>query len=166
MVKTTLCSTRCEKLPNPCRLREKFSQDLAITFPNNSGFSARNLSYMRKFYNEYSQHPKLLDIAKEVSWRTNIVIMTKISNSEARLFYLKMAADSMCNRDVISAQISSKAFERGFLQDKKHNFNNAILNFYFLWLYKQFELKRRIALLFINKYAHCMSQYFPRYATC
>ena len=78
---------------------------------------------MRKFYNEYSQHPKLLDIAKEVSWRTNIVIMTKISNSEARLFYLKMAADSMCNRDVISAQISSKAFERGFLQDKKHNFN-------------------------------------------
>ena len=63
-------------------------------------------------------------------------------------------------------------FEKLIIGDKAskvapvESLSNAILNFYFLWLYKQFELKRRIALLFINKYAHCMSQYFPRYATC
>jgi len=102
---------------------ENFSTDLSILFPGNTGFSARNIAYMRQFYNEYYQYPELLDLAKEVSWRTNIVIMTKVKAPEPRLFYLKMAAESMCNRDVISAQISSKAFERGFLQDKKHNFN-------------------------------------------
>jgi predicted nuclease of restriction endonuclease-like (RecB) superfamily len=105
---------------------EKFSEDLSFMFPANTGFSARNLSYMRKFYNEYKSYPDLLEVAKDVSWRTNIVIMTKVENLEARLFYLKLAAESMCNRDVISAQISSKAFERGFLQDKKHNFNSTL----------------------------------------
>jgi predicted nuclease of restriction endonuclease-like (RecB) superfamily len=101
---------------------EKFSNDLSVTFPGNNGFSARNLAYMRQFYNEYNQHLELLEVAKEVSWRTTIVIMTKVKNLQARLFYSKMAAESMCNRDVIAAQISSKSFERGFLQDKKHNF--------------------------------------------
>lgn len=105
---------------------ENFSKDLSIVFPGNTGFSARNLAYMRQFYNEYNQHPELLDIAKEVSWRTNIIIITKIKDPIARLFYLKMAAETMCNRDVISAQISSKAFERGLLQDKKHNFNSTL----------------------------------------
>lgn len=105
---------------------ENFSKDLSIIFPGNTGFSARNLAYMRQFYNEYNQHPELLDIAKEVSWRTNIVIITKTKDPKARLFYLQMAAESMCNRDVISSHISSKAFERGLLQDKKHNFNTTL----------------------------------------
>lgn len=105
---------------------EKFAKDLSVLFPGNTGFSARNLAYMRQFYNEYNQYPKLLEIAKEVSWRTNIVVMTKVKEPEARLFYLNMAAETMCNRDVISAQISSKAFERGFLQDKKHNFKSTM----------------------------------------
>jgi predicted nuclease of restriction endonuclease-like (RecB) superfamily len=105
---------------------ENFSKDLTASFPGNTGFSVRNLAYMRQFYNEYNQYAELINIAKEVSWRTNIVIMTKVKEPEARGFYLSMAAETMCNRDVISAQISSKAFERGFLQDKKHNFNSTL----------------------------------------
>jgi predicted nuclease of restriction endonuclease-like (RecB) superfamily len=105
---------------------ENFSQDLAITFPGNTGFSARNLAYMRQFYSEYNELPDLLSVAKEVSWRTNIVIMTKVKDPQARLFYSQMASESMCNRDVIASQISSMAYERGHLQDKKHNFNKTL----------------------------------------
>lgn len=105
---------------------ENFSKDLSMLFPGNTGFSVRNIAYMRQFYNEYNQHQELINIAKEVSWRTNIVIMTKVKEPEARRFYLSLAAETMCNRDIISAQISSKAFERGFLQDKKHNFKTTL----------------------------------------
>ncbi len=101
---------------------ETFSKDLSILFPNNTGFSARNLAYMRQFYNEYSQCHELLIFAKEVNWRTNIVIMTKVKNPSARLFYLKMAVESMCSREVIATQISAMAYESSFLEDKKHNF--------------------------------------------
>jgi predicted nuclease of restriction endonuclease-like (RecB) superfamily len=105
---------------------DKLAKDLSIQFPGNTGFSTRNLAYMRQFYSEYNLHPELLNIAKEVSWRTNIVIITKVKDADARFFYLTMAAQTMCNRDVITAQISSQAFERGFLQDKKHNFNSTL----------------------------------------
>jgi len=105
---------------------EQFSKDLLTSFPGNTGFSARNLSYMRQFYDEYKECPELLELSKEVSWGTNIVIMTKVKNYEARLFYLQMASETMCSRDVMTNQISSKAFERGFLQDKKHNFKSTL----------------------------------------
>ncbi len=105
---------------------ENFSKDLSISFPDNTGFSERNLAYMRQFYSEYKQHPELLTLAKEVSWRTNIVIMTKVKDIHARLYYLQMAAETMCNRDVISNQISAMAYENGHLQDKKHNFHTTL----------------------------------------
>ncbi len=105
---------------------EKFSKDLLVAFPNNTGFSIRNLAYMRQFYNEYNKYPELLNLSKEVSWGTNIEIMSKVKDEQARIFYLKMAAETMCSRDVMLNQISSKAFERGFLQDKKHNFKATL----------------------------------------
>lgn len=105
---------------------EQFSKDLLTAFPGNTGFSARNLAYMRQFYNEYKDYPELLDLSKEVSWGTNIVIMSKVKAYEARIFYLQMASETMCSRDAITNQISSKAFERGFLQDKKHNFKTTL----------------------------------------
>lgn len=105
---------------------ENFSKDLSISFPNNTGFSERNLAYMRQFYSEYKQYPELLVLAKEVSWGTNIIIMTKVKDIHAKLYYLQMAAETMCSRDVISNQISSMAYEHGYLQDKKHNFHTTL----------------------------------------
>lgn len=52
--------------------------------------------------------------------------MAKIKDYQARLFYLKMAADSMCSRDVMITQISSQAYERECLTDKKHNFATTL----------------------------------------
>lgn len=105
---------------------EQFSKDLLTAFPENTGFSTRNLAYMRQFYDEYKGYPELLDLSKEVSWGTNIVIMSKVKTYEARIFYLQMASETMCSRDAMTNQISSKAFERGFLQDKKHNFKTTL----------------------------------------
>jgi predicted nuclease of restriction endonuclease-like (RecB) superfamily len=105
---------------------QNFAKDLSIIFPHNTGFSARNLAYMRQFYSEYNLHPELLLIAKEVNWGTNIVIMTKIKDLQARFFYLKMAAESMCSRSVMITQISSMTYERECLQDKKHNFHRTL----------------------------------------
>jgi len=105
---------------------ENFSKDLSILFPDSTGFTERNLANMRQFYNEYKQHPELLTLAKEVSWGTNIIIMNKVKDVHARLFYLQMAAETMCSRDVISNQISAKAYEHGHLQDKKHNFHTTL----------------------------------------
>src|SRR5262245_55310790 len=54
---------------------KNFSKDLSIAFPGNTGFSERNLSSMRQFYYEYNKQAELLELAKDVSWGTNIAIM-------------------------------------------------------------------------------------------
>lgn len=105
---------------------ENFSKDLSILFPENISLSGRNLGHMRQFYTEYKQYPELLAIAKEVNWSTNIIIMNKVKDIQARLYYLQMAAETMCSRDVMANQISSMAYENGYLQDKKHNFHATL----------------------------------------
>lgn len=100
----------------------RLSHDLTKIFANARGYSEQNLRHMRQFYYEYAQSPDLLDIAKNVRWSTNLLIMHKVKTPEARKFYLQMASDSMCSRDVIDIQIKSEAYERECLQDKKHNF--------------------------------------------
>lgn len=105
---------------------KNFSEDLMLSFPDNQSFSARNLAYMRQLYSEYKNSPELAGLAKDVRWGTNIIIINKVKSDDARRFYLQMAAEAKCSRSVMVAQISSKAYERECLQDKKHNFSRTL----------------------------------------
>ena len=104
------------------QLLARLSQDLTKTFSNARGYSEQNLRRMRQFYYEYVGFPELLDLAKNVRWSTNVSIIHKVKEPDARKFYLQMASDSMCSRDVIELQIKSQAYERECLHEKKHNF--------------------------------------------
>lgn len=100
----------------------RLAQDLCKTFANATGYSEQNLRRMRQFYYEYCNSPELLDLAKNVRWSTNMAIIHKVKSFEARKFYLQMAINSMCSRDIIELQIKSQAYERECIHDKKHNF--------------------------------------------
>lgn len=104
----------------------RLSNDLVKTFSNARGYSEENLRRMKQFYYEYINSSELLELTKNVRWSTNISIFHKVKNPEARKFYLQMASDSLCSRDVIEVQIKSQAYERECLQDKKHNFQTSL----------------------------------------
>lgn len=103
-----------------------FAEDLKLAFPENKSFSPRNLTYMRQFYCEYKDKPELAQFAKDIRWGVNISIINKVKSDEAKRFYLQMASQSQCSRDVIIAQISAKSYEKECLQEKKHNFDRAL----------------------------------------
>lgn len=104
----------------------RLSQDLTKSFSNARGYSEQNLRRMRQFYYEYAKSPDLLELAKNVRWSTNISIIYKVKSLDARKFYLQMASDSLCSRDVIELQIKSQAYERECLHNKKHNFESTL----------------------------------------
>jgi len=104
------------------QLYEHLSHDLSTAFKNARGYSPQNLRRMRQFYCEYEKLPKLLEIAKNVRWSTNVSIMYKVKNLEARKFYLEMAHETLCSRDIIELQIRSQAYEREYILNKSHNF--------------------------------------------
>lgn len=95
-------------------------------YKNAKGYSEQNLRSMRQFYCEYQDHPDLFEVARDVRWRTNLLIMNKVKDINARRFYLQMAKETLCGRDSIDIQIKSQAYEREYLTNKVHNFKMTL----------------------------------------
>lgn len=105
---------------------ERLSQDLKAEFSNKTGFSPQNLWYMRQFYLEYQQKPDLQQLVGEIPWGQNLLILGKVKDDDARLYYLKATIECGWTRDVLRMQINSKSYERQALADKQHNFHSAL----------------------------------------
>lgn len=105
---------------------EHLSKDLKTAFNSKAGFSPQNLWYMRQFYLEYHNKPNLQQLVGEIPWGQNILIMSRVKDDEARLYYLQATLTCAWSRDILSLQINSKAYERQVLTNKQHNFHSAL----------------------------------------
>jgi predicted nuclease of restriction endonuclease-like (RecB) superfamily len=105
---------------------ERLSQDLKNEFSGKSGFSPQNLWYMRQFYLEYQSKPDLQQLVGEIPWGQNLLILSKVKNDAAKLYYLKATIECGWTRDVLNMQINSKSYERQVLTHKQHNFHSAL----------------------------------------
>lgn len=61
---------------------------LQQNYPDVPGHSPRNLRRMRNFYRMYEGNPELLDLAMEIGWTQNVVILEADLNTEERRWYL------------------------------------------------------------------------------
>ncbi|MDR3135003.1 MAG: DUF1016 N-terminal domain-containing protein, partial [Deltaproteobacteria bacterium] len=66
---------------------DRLSKDLKDAYPEMSGFSARNLKYMRKFAEYWSETSIVQQVAAQIPWRSNIILIDKFSDERARLWY-------------------------------------------------------------------------------
>lgn len=71
---------------------ERLSTDLRAEFGEKSGYSGRNLWYMRTFYKEYKDMPNLQPLAAEIAWTKNTLILDRCTNPLQREFYLRATA--------------------------------------------------------------------------
>ena len=62
------------------KIIQQLSKDLQKEFPENGGFSERNLKYMGKFYLEYKDKPKVQPLVAQIPWSHNLIILDKIKN--------------------------------------------------------------------------------------
>jgi predicted nuclease of restriction endonuclease-like (RecB) superfamily len=105
---------------------EKLSRDLKKEFPSRSGFSARNLWDMRRFYLEYKDNPILRQLVAEIPWGHNLLIMNKIKDEKEKEYYIKNTIENGWTRNVLNLQIKSNAYQRQVLSTKTHNFNETL----------------------------------------
>ena len=61
------------------------SKDLTAAFPNMTGFSERNLKYMRKFAQTYPDFLIVQEVLAQLTWYHNIALLDKVSANEERL---------------------------------------------------------------------------------
>ncbi len=104
----------------------KLAYDLQQEFDTKQGYSVQNLWYMRQFYLEYKDDPKLQRLVGEIPWGHNIYIFSKIKDKKAREYYLRSSVQFGWSRNVLLNQIKANAYKLHLRDPKQHNFNQVL----------------------------------------
>ncbi len=103
---------------------ELLSKELKNNFPDNSGFSVRNLKYMRSFAEAYPDFPIVqVPLAQskdsfvqvplaQITWYHHISLITRVKDINERAFYITETAKNEWSRNVMMLQIKNNLYER------------------------------------------------------
>ncbi len=94
---------------------ERLAKDLQAEFPGVSGYSGRNLWYMRRLYLAYRDNEKLQPLVAEISWSHNLTILDRCKDDLEREFYLRMTRRMGWTRRVLIHQIENQTYEKTLL---------------------------------------------------
>ena len=72
---------------------ESLSADIKLAFPDASGYSVRNLKYMAKFAETYSDREFVQQVVAQIPWGHNIVLLDKVADMDERKWYIKKSAE-------------------------------------------------------------------------
>jgi predicted nuclease of restriction endonuclease-like (RecB) superfamily len=103
---------------------ERLGADLRQEFPGLSGFSARNIWYMRKFYLCYRENQKLQPMVAEIGWTHNLIILDKCKDDLEREFYLRMTRQHGWTKNVLALRIEDQTYEKTLLG--QNNFEETL----------------------------------------
>lgn len=105
---------------------EQLAKDLQRSFPSKTGFSTRNLWFMRQLYETYKENSNLKQLVSEIPWGHHILIMQRCKNMEERKYYLQASATMRWSRKVLLNQVKANAYERHTTLPKQNNFETAL----------------------------------------
>jgi len=112
---------------------EQLSKDMIHQIGSGVSWSPRNLWFMRQLVAEYSnlkqpvsEIENLKQLVSEVPWGHNILILQKVKDLKARVFYLQTTIKNRYSRAVLLHQIEADAYKNYLLNPSQHNFVAAL----------------------------------------
>src|SRR5271157_2982689 len=104
---------------------DRLATDLKREFPDMKGFSVRNLKYMRRFAEVWTEDEFVQQVAAQLPWFHNCVLLGKVADDDIREWYARAAIHHGWSRAVLVHQIESNLHGR---QGKAiTNFDRALL---------------------------------------
>lgn len=104
---------------------ERLAVDLNKEFPGIKGFSANNIWRMRAFYVAYRPSPPVLaqpvqelggltlpHSVADIPWGHNVILIQRVKNLTARLWYAQMTLEHGWSRSILDLQIESDLYGR------------------------------------------------------
>lgn len=91
---------------------QQLAKDLKKAFPEQKGFSERNLKYMRRFAEEYPERQFVQEVLAQIPWYHNITLMEKVKDLETRKWYIAQTTTHGWSRNVMVHQIETQAHQR------------------------------------------------------
>ena len=105
---------------------DSLSIDLKLEFPEVTGFSVRNLKYMKKMAEEYPDMEFVQQVVAQIPWGHNIILIDKVKNIEERKWYIKQSIINGWSRSLLTMQIESRLYERQVIAEKVTNFPTTL----------------------------------------
>ena len=91
---------------------DRMAKDLKDAFPDMSGFSPRNIKYMRKFAECWPDFEIVQRVVAQIPWRTNRMLLDKLDTQEERIWYAHKTIENGWSSTILDLQIQSKLIER------------------------------------------------------
>ena len=91
---------------------DRLSQDLKLAFPEVTGFSTRNLKYMRSFAEAWPDAAFVQEALAQITWYHNVTLLDKVKDRAAREFYIRQTIAHGWSRAVLVHQIESRLHRR------------------------------------------------------
>ena len=88
------------------------AMDLRRDFPGMTGFSPRNLGYMRAFESTYPDRSFVESTLSGLPWAHNLVIIEKVTEPAIRLWYTQQAIINGWSKTILLLQIESQVHQR------------------------------------------------------
>jgi predicted nuclease of restriction endonuclease-like (RecB) superfamily len=103
---------RQEALGWGAKVIDRLSEDLRREFPGVSGYSSRNLKYMRAFAEAYPDEGFVQQVAAQIPWYHNAVLLDKVKEPVEREWYARETIEHGWSRNVLAHQIDSGLYRR------------------------------------------------------
>lgn len=90
----------------------RLAKDLKQAFPDMKGFSTRNLKYMRSFAEAWPDDSIVQQLAAQIPWFHNCILLDKVKDPEARQWYIRKTIENGWSRNVLTMQIETDLYQR------------------------------------------------------
>ena len=102
---------------------DKLAFELKNSYPNQKGFSIRNLKYMKTFYSEYIDDFEFVQLVAQIPWTHNIILIEKIKDKIIRKWYIRKCIEEGWSKSVLMYQIDTNLYQRQIKNIKHNNFD-------------------------------------------
>lgn len=90
----------------------QLAKDLKKAFPEMKGFSRSNLLYMRAFAQAYPDEQFVQQVAGQIPWFHNCVLLDKVKDATERQWYIQKTIEHGWSRSILVHQIELRLYHR------------------------------------------------------
>jgi len=104
---------------------DNLARDIKLEFPETTGFSVRNLKYMKKFAGMFTEDDIDENDFAAITWYHHIALMDNTKDKNQYVWYLRKAVENGWSRNTLVMQIETDLYTRQ-LGEKIQNFGKIL----------------------------------------
>ena len=105
---------------------DNLARDIKQEFPNLTGYSMRNLKYMRKFAEIFGDEAIVPTLLAQLTWSHHRLLMDKVKDKTAIIWYADQTVCNGWSKNVLWNQIDYNLYERQAVAEKATNFSKTL----------------------------------------